>query len=93
MDAAVGAKYGTNVVANSVISGNTISGVVRGISGNGLISNNIITDVSQYGIMITRDGAQVTNNVIKRAGSRCIYIHSANDTVASGNFMQDCGRH
>jgi len=92
LDAAVGSKNGIgDGVLNTVITGNKISDVVKGISGGGVISNNIITDISLYGILVVRDGAQVTNNIIKGTGDSCILINTANDTIASGNFMSDCG--
>lgn len=92
LDAAIGSKDGIRGgVVNTVISGNTIKGVARGISGGGVISNNIITDSGEYGINVIQGGAQVTNNKIKGAGSRCIFIYAANDTVVSGNIVDDCG--
>jgi len=90
--AAPGASNGISARIDAVISGNTISGVNRAITSGGLISNNTIRDVGQYGINILSDNTHVTNNRIKNAGSRCIFLYEVNNTIVSGNMMENCGK-
>lgn len=92
LEASVGSKNGIGGgIVNLSVTGNTVSGVVIGIIGGDLVSNNIISAVGLYGINVIRDGALITNNIIKGAGSRCIYIDSADNALASANHLENCG--
>jgi hypothetical protein len=80
-------------VGAATLRGNTISGGVTGINVNQpgtatSIADNIIEDVSQFGVSVSRGGPKLEGNTITRAGISGISVVGGEPAV-TGNVLLD----